>query len=122
MSREKKAPAPTAGGVRRRVDGRKPSVPPETAPRPRTAETFDLHGHTFTKGDQIVVKPSAPRHRDGFTARVISAHFTEAGEIDYVDVFGAPGSKAPCTRSLRPDRLAPLPQRRSRRTTNTEEN
>jgi hypothetical protein len=82
--------------------------------RPRQVDTFDLHGHTFSKGDQIVVKPSAPRHRDGFVARVLGARLDAEGNVEHVDVFGAPGSKAPLLRSLRPERLAPMsrPKRR----------
>ena len=90
-----------------------PSAAP--APDPRVVQTFTLHDRTYTKGDQIVVRPSAPRHRDGFTARVISARLDDTGTVSSVDVFGAPGKKAPLTRTLRPERLAPLPTRRRKR-------
>lgn len=88
--------------------------------RPRQVDSFDLDGHTFTKGDQIVVKPSAPRHRDGFVARVLGARLDDEGGIEYVDVFGAPGSKAPLIRSLRPERLAPLSRPKRRKTVEEE--
>lgn len=89
---------------------RKSTTPP---PEPSTVDTFDLHGKSWTKGDQIAVLPSAPRHRDGFVARVIGARVVD-GVVVEVDVFGAPGSKAPLTRTLRPERLAPVSRHRSR--------
>lgn len=85
-------------------------------PEPSTVGSFDLHDRTYTRGDQIVVLPSAPRHRDGFVAKVIGARLTPDGRVDSVDVFGAPGSKAPAQRTLRPERLAPMAApRKSRR-------
>lgn len=88
--------------------------------RPRQVSSFDLHGQTFTKGDQIVVKPSASRHRDGFVARVIGARLDVNGSVEYVDVFGAPGSRAPLIRSLRPERLAPVSRPKRRKTVEEE--
>jgi hypothetical protein len=64
----------------------------------------------YERGDQIKVVPSAPRHRDGFIGKVLGATM-EAGEVLSVDVFGAPGSKAPATRTFAPDRLAALPKK-----------
>lgn len=78
-------------------------------------EVFELLGEMFSRGEQIKVLPSAPRHRDGFVGKVLCATLDEAGKILYVDVFGAPGSKAPSTRSLPPDRLAPMPKPKRRR-------
>lgn len=78
-------------------------------------DTFDLHGKQYAKGDQIVVKPSAPRHRDGFVARVMCARLGTDGSIVEVDVFGAPGGKAPLIRTFRPERLAPMAGRRKRK-------
>lgn len=78
-------------------------------------ESFELHGETFSRGEQIKVLPSAPRHRDGFVGKVLCATVDESGVILYVDVFGAPGSKAPSTRSLPVERLAPMPKPRRRR-------
>jgi hypothetical protein len=77
-------------------------------PEPTTVDTFDLHDRTYRRGDPIVVLPSAPRHRDGFVAKVIGARFDPAGTITGIDVFGAPGSKAPSQRTLRPERLGPV--------------
>lgn len=79
-----------------------------------TVEVFELHGHTYVKGDQIMVKPSQSRHRDGFIARVISAELDEAGTVIAVNVYGAPGKKAPLVRTLRSERLAPMVTRRRR--------
>lgn len=89
---------------------RKATTPP---PAPSTVDVFDMHGRTWTKGDQVVVLPSAPRHRDGFVARVIGARLVD-GVVTEVDVFGAPGSRAPLTRTLRPERLAPVAGKRRR--------
>jgi hypothetical protein len=75
-------------------------------------EQFDLHGVTYNRGDQIKVLPSAPRHRDGFIGRVMHATLDGTGAVLYVDVFGAPGSKAPSMRTLLPVRLAAPPKRR----------
>jgi hypothetical protein len=73
-------------------------------------ESFVLDDVPYVRGDQIRVLPSVPRHRDGFVGKVLSAT-VEAGVVLFVDVFGAPGSKAPSTRSLSPDRLAALPKK-----------
>lgn len=77
-------------------------------------ETFILDGVEYTRGDQIKVLPSQPRHRDGFVGKVLCAT-VEFGVILHVDVFGAPGSKAPSTRSLSPERLAAMPRPKRRR-------
>lgn len=73
---------------------------------------FVLFGRTFCRGDEIRVLPSVSRHRDGFVGRVLCAAVDEEGVVLYVDVFGAPGKKAPCVRSLFPVRLAVPPKRR----------
>ena len=41
-------------------------------------------------------------------AKVIGARFDPAGTLTGIDVFGAPGSKAPSQRTLRPERLGPV--------------
>lgn len=96
---------------------RKSTSPP---PAPTTVDEFEMHGRTWTKGDQITVLPSAPRHRDGFVARVIGARVVEGAVVE-VDVFGAAGSKAPLTRTLRPERLAPVTGRNRKKRTAPEE-
>lgn len=97
------------------------AVPVDEAARPPTVESFELHGRTYSRGDQIVVLPSAPRHRDGFVARVICARLGDDGTVESLDVFGAAGSKAPSTRTLRPERLGPMAAPKRRRRTTTEE-
>lgn len=84
--------------------------------KPVYTENFVLHGKEYSRGDQIVVGPSAPRHRDGFLARVMRAR-VEDGVVTEVDVFGAPGTKAPCVRTIRPERLTHVGVGRKRRKT-----
>lgn len=73
-------------------------------------EKFVLGGVEYERGDQIKVLPSASRHRDGFIGKVLHAT-VENGVVLFVDVFGAPGLKAPGMRSLPPERLAALPKK-----------
>lgn len=83
-------------------------------------DTFEHHGQNFTRGDPIMVRPSAPRHRDGFLARVMSGIVDDTGVLTAIEVFGAPGSKAPGVRTLRLERLEPITSRRRSRSTTTQ--
>lgn len=78
-------------------------------------DSFELAGSTFTRGDQITVLPSQPRHRDGFLAKVLAGIVDDDGVLVAVEVFGAPNYKAPGVRTLRVDRLRPIVTRRRRR-------
>lgn len=85
--------------------------------QPPKLNEFDLHGRRYVAGDQIVVRPSAPRHRDGFIARVRAGIAGEDGALAAVELFGAPGKKAPGVRTLRLERLSPVPSPRRKSAT-----
>lgn len=60
-------------------------------------------------GDIVRVRPSRPRRRDGFEAKVAAIRADEAGDVQEVDVHGD-GSVNWATRTIRPERIERVAQ------------
>ena len=69
---------------------------------------------TFEPGDLVVVKPSAPRKRDGFRAKIMRIDHHGDLHLCVTDTYNGSGRhpQAGVSRVLHPDRVRPLKETR----------